>query len=81
VLLEGANKLISDPTYKQNAKKIGDSFDEAGGMGPAVDAVEEVPSLYVKHKKHSASNLRMEILHQWTDTVTKYLNSTESDVQ
>lgn len=50
VLVEGTAKLLQDKTFSVNAKKIGESFASTGGVQPAIDALEEIPSYYAKEK-------------------------------
>lgn len=71
-LLSETAKLLSDPSFKENAKKIGESFTQTGGVGPAVDAVEEAPNFYIKEKKMSTQN-REEKLMKWSRKVTEAL--------
>jgi MGT family glycosyltransferase len=61
VLVDGVSKLLSEKSYSQNAKKIGDSFASAGGVQPAIDALEEIPSYYAKEKlANSPATVRLQ---------------------
>jgi MGT family glycosyltransferase len=50
VLVDGVAKLLADKSFSENAKKIGESFASAGGVQPAIDAMEEIPNYYAKEK-------------------------------
>lgn len=60
VLVEGTKKLLSDKTFSVNAKKIGDSFAQTGGVQPAIDALLEIPNYYAKEKPYSQAALRLQ---------------------
>jgi len=54
---------LSDNSFRNNAKQIGDSFDKTGGVALAIDSIEEVPNFYEKRQASKASaviNQRME---------------------
>lgn len=50
VLVEGVAKLLKEKAFAQNAKIIGDSFAQTGGVQPAIDALGEVPHYHAKQK-------------------------------
>jgi len=82
VLKEETSKLLANPSFKQNAQKIGDSFSQTGGVGAAVDAVEEVPALFFKRKKLSnVHQERSELLNKWAEKVIENLKFTCAEDQ
>jgi len=60
VLMEGTQQLLSEKSFSLNAKKIGDSFAQTGGVQPALDALEEIPNYYTKEKPYSATSLKLQ---------------------
>eukprot|EP00026_Physarum_polycephalum_P020546 Phypoly_transcript_23194.p1 GENE.Phypoly_transcript_23194~~Phypoly_transcript_23194.p1 ORF type:complete len:163 (-),score=37.04 Phypoly_transcript_23194:58-546(-) len=50
VLTDGVARLLAEKSFSENAKKIGESFASAGGVQPAIDALEEIPHYYAKEK-------------------------------
>lgn len=60
VLVEGAEKLMNDKTFSQNAKKIGDSFAQTGGVQPAIEALEVLPHYYAKQRSYTSSTLQLQ---------------------
>jgi len=60
LLVEKTEKLLKDKTFAKNAKKIGETFAQTGGVQPAIDALQESRNYYNKEKATLSPSLRLQ---------------------